>query len=76
MSANGVINSVRPECNFNSEYISYNNNLTNNSVKFIGNKMGLWTFEQRQLCRWLGNKLTSGLMLDKEWVPRNVVSLK
>ena len=34
------------------------------------------SFEQSQLCRWFGNKLTSGLMFDKEWVPGNVVSLK
>ena len=51
MSANGVINSVRPGCNFNSEYISYNNNLTSNSVKFIGIKMGLvvWTTSALQM---------------------------
>ena len=32
------------------------------------------SFQQHQLCRWLGNKLTPGLMLDKERVPRNVVT--
>ena len=76
MSANGVIKYVRPGCNLNSEYISYITiTIQITQWNLLESKWDL-SFEQRQLCRWFGNKLTSGLMFDKEWVPVNVVSLK